>query len=79
LAEQIIRPIFPIYKFGNWNYKDARGNALSNILAEVRDGDNNPVRHLKQMSLVDCLGHSSGNGNYTIELKIQKPKISLKK
>lgn len=53
--------------------KDPRGNVLSNILVEIKDKDNNPVRAFK----TNALGHFASatplaTGIYTIELEDPK-------
>ena len=53
--------------------KDPRGNVLSNILVEIKDKDNNPVRAFK----TNALGHFASatplaTGSYTIELEDPK-------
>jgi hypothetical protein len=60
--------------------KDARGNALSNILAEVRDGDNNPVRAFKTNEFGRFASATPlANGNYTIEFEDPKAQNKFEK
>jgi hypothetical protein len=60
--------------------KDARGNTLSNILVEVKDKDNNPVRAFK----TNGVGRFASatpliNGDYTIELEDPKGQNKFEK
>jgi len=53
--------------------KDARGNALSNILVEVRDKDGNPVRAFKTNELGRFASATPlTNGTYIVEFKDSK-------
>jgi hypothetical protein len=60
--------------------KDARGNTLSNILVEIKDKDNNPVRAFK----TNGLGRFASatpliNGTYTIEFEDPKAQNKFEK
>jgi hypothetical protein len=60
--------------------KDARGNALSNILVEVKDKDNNPVRAFKTNEFGRFASATPlANGNYTIEFEDPKAQNRFEK
>ena len=60
--------------------KDARGNALSNILVEVRDRDGNPVRAFKTNEFGRFASATSlTNGIYTVELEDPKAQNRFEK
>jgi len=60
--------------------KDARGNALSNILVEVRDKDNNPVRAFKTNEFGRFASATPlTNGTYTIEFEDPKAQNRFEK
>jgi hypothetical protein len=53
--------------------KDPRGNSLSNILVEIKDGENNPVRAFKTNALGQFASATPlTNGTYTIEFEDPK-------
>lgn len=60
--------------------KDARGNALSNILVEVKDKENNPVRAFKTNEFGRFASATPlMNGSYTIELEDPKGQNKFEK
>ena len=53
--------------------KDPRGNSLSNILVEIKDNENNPVRAFKTNALGQFASATPlTNGTYTIEFEDPK-------
>jgi hypothetical protein len=60
--------------------KDARGNALSNILVEVKDKDNNPVRAFKTNEFGRFASATPlANGTYTVEFEDPKAQNRFEK
>ena len=60
--------------------KDARGNALSNILIEVKDKEGNPVRAFKTNEFGRFASATPLiNGNYTIEFEDPKGQNKFEK
>ena len=66
-----IAPEFPNLVTGI--VKDPRGNPLANILVEIKDADNNPVRAFKTNPLGQFMSATPiNNGTYTIEFEDPK-------